>query len=117
MAYEIESVNGCTKKIKFNFEAVDLSEQIDVAIKKKQAESNLKGFRKGKAPIDMIKKMYGPQIENDALYQFVSQQYFQTIQEEESRQLVTRNLEILTINQSKRKFLSKQLSKLFQSLR
>jgi trigger factor len=82
MAYEIESVNGCTKKIKFNFEAVDLSEQIDVAIKKKQAESNLKGFRKGKAPIDMIKKMYGPQIENDALYQFVSQQYFQTIQEE-----------------------------------
>lgn len=82
MAYEIENLDGCTKKIKFNFESVDLSSQIDNALKKKQKDVNLKGFRKGKAPLDMVKKLYGPQVENEALYQFVSEQYFETIQKE-----------------------------------
>ncbi len=82
MAYEIESVNGCTKKFKFNFESVDLSAEIDQALAKKREGVNLKGFRKGKAPLDMVKKLYGPQVENEALYQFVSKEYFEAVQKE-----------------------------------
>lgn len=83
MSYTLEEINGCTKKINFSFENVDLSKQIDEAIKLKQKESNLKGFRKGKAPIAMVKQVYGPQIENDALYRFVSQEFYKAIQEED----------------------------------
>lgn len=85
MAYTVEEVNGCTKKLKFNFENVDLSSQIQSALKEKQKSSNLKGFRKGKAPLEMIQKVYGPQVENDALYRFVSEEFYKAIQEEKIR--------------------------------
>jgi trigger factor len=82
MSYSVEDVNSCTKKFVFKFEAVDLTTQIEVALKSKQKDSNLKGFRKGKAPLTMIKEMYGPQVENEALYTFVSQEFYSAIQKE-----------------------------------
>lgn len=85
MAYTVEEVNGCTKKLKFNFSDVDLSSQIQSALKEKQKSANLKGFRKGKAPLSMIQQVYGPQVENDALYRFVSEEFYKAIQEENIR--------------------------------
>ncbi len=85
MAYTIENVNGCTKKFIFNFDKVDLTKEIKEALVEKQKTSNLKGFRAGKAPLDMVQKMYGPQIENDALYRFVSKEYFEAVKKENVR--------------------------------
>lgn len=82
MSYTVESINGCTKKLLFNIENIDLTKEIDVALKEKQKTSNLKGFRKGKAPLGMIQQMYGPQVENDALYKYISNQFMSAIQEE-----------------------------------
>ena len=85
MSYTIQEVNGCTKKFIFNFEKVDLSKEIKEAVLAKQADSNLKGFRKGKAPLEMVQKMFGPQIENDALYRFISNEYFEAVKKENIR--------------------------------
>lgn len=83
MSYIVENVNGCTKKMVFTFENVDLTNQIEESLKEKQKSANLKGFRKGKAPLAMIQKLYGAQVENDALYRFVSQEFYKAIQEED----------------------------------
>lgn len=83
MSYTIESVNGCTKKIIFNYDEVDLTKQIQEALVQKQKTVNLKGFRKGKAPLEMVKQLYGPQVENDALYRFVSEKFYDTLQKED----------------------------------
>lgn len=85
MSYTIQDVNGCTKKLVFNFDKVDLSSQIKAALTAKQQTSNLKGFRKGKAPLDMVQKMFGPQVENDALYRFISEQYYEAMKKENIR--------------------------------
>lgn len=85
MSYTIQDVNGCTKKFIFNFDKVDLSEQIKEALKAKQQSSNLKGFRKGKAPLEMVQKLFGPQVENDALYRFISEQYYEAMKKENIR--------------------------------
>ncbi|HXH75569.1 MAG TPA: trigger factor [Bacteriovoracaceae bacterium] len=85
MSYTIQNVNGCTKKLVFNFDQVDLSHQIKAALVAKQQNSNLKGFRKGKAPLDMVQKMFGPQVENDALYRFISEQYYEAVKKENIR--------------------------------
>jgi len=82
MSYTIQNINGCTKKLMFSFDKVDLSKEINAALVKKQSTANLKGFRAGKAPLDMIKKFYGPEIENEALYQFVSAQYMDAVKKE-----------------------------------
>ena len=85
MSYTVEDINGCTKKLVFSFENVDLSKQIDMALKEKQKSANLKGFRKGKAPISVVQQIYGAQVENDALYRFVSEEFYKAVQEEDLR--------------------------------
>src|SRR5690606_38748462 len=67
--------------------------QIKKALQEKQKTANLKGFRKGKAPLAMIQKMYGPQVENDALYRFVSEEFFKAVQEEDIKAVGYPNFE------------------------
>lgn len=83
MGYTVEDINSCTKKIVFDFTDVDLSKQISEALKERQKSANLKGFRKGKAPLSMIEQVYGDQVKNDALYRFVSQEFYKAIKEED----------------------------------
>lgn len=82
MSYTVKNVNGCTKKIEFNFATLDLTKEIKAAVIRKQATTNMKGFRKGKAPLTMVEKVYGPQIESDALNQFVQTQLFEAVNKE-----------------------------------
>jgi len=83
MSYTVESINSCTKKLAFSFESLDLSSQIKTAMEKKRREANLKGFRKGKAPLSMIEKLFGPQIETDALNSFIQGEFFQAVTKED----------------------------------
>lgn len=82
MSYQVKSVNGCTKKLEFNFATLDLSKEIKAAVVRKQATTNVKGFRKGKAPLSMVEQVYGPQIESDALNSFVQSQLFEAVTKE-----------------------------------
>lgn len=83
MTYKVEQVNDCTKKLSFTFDNLDLSEQIGVALKEKQKSVSIKGFRKGKAPIAMVEKLYRPQVEGDALNRFVQKELFEAINKED----------------------------------
>ncbi len=85
MSYTVQTLNGCTKKISFDFPQVDLTRQIQEALVEKQRTANLRGFRKGKAPLEMVRKLFGPQVENDALYRFVSEQFYDAIKKENIR--------------------------------
>lgn len=85
MSYSVENINDCTKKLVFTFEDVNLESQIKDALVEKQKESNLKGFRKGKAPLSFVQQVYGAQVENDALYRFVSEEFYKAVQTEDFR--------------------------------
>jgi len=85
MSYTVENVNGCTKKLVFNFQTLDLTNEIKAALVKKQKSANLKGFRKGKAPLAMVEKLYRPQVESEALNSFVQNQFYEAVQKEELR--------------------------------
>jgi trigger factor len=82
MSYTVKNVNGCTKKLEFNFATLDLSKEIKAAVVRKQSTTNVKGFRKGKAPLSMVEQVYGPQIESDALNSFVQNQLFEAVTKE-----------------------------------
>ena len=85
MSYRVENSGDCTKRLLFNLENVDLSPQIDQALQEKQKSSNLKGFRKGKAPLSVIRQIYGQDVEAHALHSLISQQLMEALQKEEIR--------------------------------
>lgn len=93
MNYKLESVNSCTRKLLFQFENLDLSTEIKREVLNKQKNSNLKGFRKGKAPVAMVQKLFGPQIENDALNNFIRGQIFSAITKENLKMVGTPSLD------------------------
>lgn len=93
MSYKVEAIDGCTKKISFNFETIDLSAEIKTALIKKQKSVSLKGFRKGKAPLSVVEKMYRPQVESEALNQFVQGKFFEAVNTEELNLIGVPNFE------------------------
>ena len=83
MTYNVQSVNGCTKKLEFNYETLDLTTQVEKAVIEKQKSVSMKGFRKGHAPLDMVQQLYGPQIESDALNHFIQDEFWNAVEKED----------------------------------
>ena len=54
-----ESTGDLTATIKMEIGPEDYKEQVESALRDLQKKSNLKGFRPGKVPFGLIKKMYG----------------------------------------------------------
>ena len=54
-----------------------------------QKDAKIKGFRKGKAPLDVVTKMYGPEIRQDVVYDSVSHK-FQHLVEDKGLKIVSR---------------------------
>lgn len=79
MSYSVENINGCTRKLVFTFEDLDLTKEVKAAVLNKRKEVALKGFRKGKAPLGMVEQMYGPQIENEAVNTFIQNQFYEAV--------------------------------------
>ena len=82
MSYSIESVNNYTKKIVFNFESLNFASDVKSALLKKRKEAQIKGFRKGKVPMEMIEKFYGSEVEQEALNGFIQKTVEETITDE-----------------------------------
>ena len=49
------------QKLKFKILSKDMLQEYKVKLSKEQASSNLKGYRKGKAPLEVIEQYYGEQ--------------------------------------------------------
>jgi len=101
MSYQIADVNGCTKKLSFNFEQLDLTTEIKNALLKKQKTVSLKGFRKGKAPLSVVEQMYRPQVESDALNSFVQNEMYAAITKEDLRVVGYPNFENMNYDSGK----------------
>ncbi|GMV52805.1 MAG: trigger factor [Flavobacteriales bacterium] len=58
---------GCKRQVQIHLEPDDLKPHYQHAYQAAQAEITMKGFRKGKVPISVIRQTMGRQIETDAL--------------------------------------------------
>jgi trigger factor len=58
---------GLKRGYQFTLPAADLAATVDAKLKEAQPEVELKGFRKGKVPMAMLKKQFGQRILGDAM--------------------------------------------------
>ena len=65
MKTEIEKINSVQQRIKVSVPVEVVNGAFEKAFQKLRNRVELKGFRKGKAPIAMIKKMYGEHVSAD----------------------------------------------------
>ena len=74
--------NNLEKKIKLNISSKDLESDFKKRLLSQQSSSDLKGFRKGKAPLDVIEKFYGDQIKQRLIMDKMGDIFYKKISEE-----------------------------------
>ena len=62
MQTEIKKITDVEYDLEINAAAADLAEQIDQAIRTQRARTSMKGFRAGKVPVALVRKMYGKSL-------------------------------------------------------
>ena len=70
----------------------EIQEQIFIKLKAAQKESKLKGFRKGKAPMDVVESIYGPEIRQEVLWDLASKTFTKIVQEKDLKIVSRPNL-------------------------
>ena len=92
--------------MKFSFKTkADINQSLDIVVPKKdiedqvlsklktaQKDSKLKGFRKGKAPMDVVTSIYGPEIRQDVLCDLASKTFSKLAQEKDLKIVSRPNL-------------------------
>ncbi len=77
----ITTLSPTQQEAAFDVPPEDLQPHFDRAYEKFRPKAQLKGFRKGKVPLPMIKKIYGEAIEHDAIDE-IANDLFRTAMEE-----------------------------------
>ena len=63
--------DGLKRGYEFTLPAADLAAQVDAKLKEAQPEVEMKGFRKGKVPMALLKKQFGQRILGDAMQEAI----------------------------------------------
>ena len=74
--------NNLEKKIKLSISSTELKSDFKSRLISQQSSSDLKGFRKGKAPLDVIEKYYGDQIKQRLIMDKMGDLFYKKISEE-----------------------------------
>jgi trigger factor len=81
MEISITDLNEVEKEMMIDVPAEELVPHFDQALKRNLPQIEIKGFRKGKAPLDLIKKIYGESIEYNSLDTVASDVYKKIVKE------------------------------------
>ncbi|MEX0737636.1 MAG: trigger factor [Bacteroidota bacterium] len=83
MEVTLVSISDVSKEVEIHATSDELKPHFEKAYHEYRPKIEIKGFRKGKAPLDMIKKLYGELIENEYLDKLASELYRQAVQEKD----------------------------------
>jgi len=81
MNIEIEEIDACNKKIKFDIPFKEYQGKIKNYYKTLSRDVKVPGFRKGKVPQSLLEKQFGPRVKQEVLTQLISDHVMAAIQE------------------------------------
>ena len=81
MNTEIEDIDSCKKKIKFDIAYKDYQAKVQSSYLALARQVKVPGFRPGKAPMSMLEKRFGPNVKKEVMTQLVSERLAEVIEE------------------------------------
>ncbi|MBI5018380.1 MAG: trigger factor [Deltaproteobacteria bacterium] len=82
MKAQVESISPVKAKLFVEVSAEELGQQQATAFRDLQRSVTVPGFRKGKAPIPVLKRIYGDRVRADAMSQLVEKTYLDALRAE-----------------------------------
>jgi trigger factor len=92
MKFSFGNKNNVEQSITISIPAEDIQKQVKTKLNSAQRSAKIKGFRKGKAPIDVVKKMYEPEIRQDVINDSVITKFYELVEEKNFKPVGRPNL-------------------------
>ena len=89
METKINVLNSNEHELEVNLGYDEIQPEIDLAYKKEGKSIEMRGFRKGKVPIAMIKKVYGEAIEYRASEDIANKKFWEIVHEQNLKPIST----------------------------
>jgi trigger factor len=77
----LEDISSTKKRLKIEVPAEAIESEIKKGLSEAQKRARIPGFRPGKAPMHLIEKKFGKEIEADVLEKIIPEYYFKAIKE------------------------------------
>ncbi len=81
----VESVSNLERRMKVQVPAAKIEDEIDSRLRSVGKRAKLKGFRPGKAPMNVLRQQYGPQVRQEVLSEVIQSSYSEAIGKEKLR--------------------------------
>ncbi|MCB0422377.1 MAG: trigger factor family protein, partial [Bdellovibrionales bacterium] len=75
MKSSLDTLEGLSRKLTIQIPSNEVNETFNRVLKGIQKNANIKGFRKGKAPLAKIKGLYQHEVKQDVLDKLISKHY------------------------------------------
>jgi trigger factor len=82
MQVSIKTTSGLQRCMTIGVPAAEVEPKVTAELKKLAKGRRIDGFRPGKVPLAVIKRMFGQQARYEAVYQQMQQSFFQAVQEQ-----------------------------------
>jgi len=92
MKFSFGNKNDVEQSITISIPADDIQKQVKTKLNTAQRSAKIKGFRKGKAPLDVVKKMYEPEIRQDVINDSVIKRFYELVEEKNFKTVGQPNL-------------------------
>jgi trigger factor len=85
MQVSIESSKGLERQLKVGVPAGKIDDEVLQRLQKATKTAKIKGFRKGKVPLQVVKQYYGKGVRQEVIGEIVNSSFYEAIQQEKLR--------------------------------
>ena len=101
MRVELSSSEGLERKLTIEVPAAEVDASVNQRLREAAKNVKLNGFRKGKVPLSLVKKRFGPGIRQEVVGEVMSRSYAEAIQREGLRPAGQPKLELTELEEGK----------------
>jgi trigger factor len=85
MQVSVEATTGLERRMTVSLPTADINQQVSERLKKAQKTVVIKGFRKGKVPMNVLEQRFGAGVRQEVLGELVNKSYGEALAQEEIR--------------------------------
>ena len=85
MQVSIESSTGLERQLKIGVPADTIEQEVTARLQKATKTVSIKGFRKGKVPLRVVKQHYGKGVRQEVIGEVINSSFYKAIQQEDLR--------------------------------
>ena len=93
MQFTVQSTGGLGRRIEVEVPRTRVAGEVDRRLRDLSRTASIRGFRKGKVPLNVIKQQYGSQVRDEAVTELIRQGYSEAVTKEKLRPAGTPNIE------------------------